>query len=225
MAREVTAIFGGTFDPPHLGHREAVIALFKNPEVKDVRVLPSGNPVLKTAQTPAEHRLAMAKLNFSALPEGLSARVKVDDLELKRSRETPSYTFETLLELRKEGTPLAFVLGVDQVESLDQWHRFPEVLGLCDWIALERQPDGADRMGRAIQRLVALGALATTQDPRVFTTTSPSGSKTEFKTIPTPARAVSSTEIRRGFAKNAENTADLLPEVRAYLNAHHLYGT
>lgn len=226
---EVTAIFGGAFDPPHLGHSEAITGLFKIPGVKQVRIIPTGTPALKTAQTPAEHRLAMAKLAFTHFAENLNSRVMIDDQEMHGDPKNPSYTFHTLQNLRKEGTPLAFVLGVDQVESLDKWYRFPELLGLCHWIALEREPDGANRMKMAIQRLVGLGALNATGNDRMCETRPTSGPKTLFLSVPTPARAISSTGIRREFALNGGKSSpieiNLTPEVRAYLNANHLYGT
>ncbi len=226
---EVTALFGGAFDPPHIGHREAVEGLLKNPGVGAVRIIPTGTPALKTAQTSGEHRLAMTKLNFTKLIHDKSSRVLIDDREIRTKGDRPSFTFDTLIELRKEGTPLAFVLGVDQVEALDQWHRFPELLGLCHWIALEREPDGVARMRKATKRLVDLGVLSHKGNERVFETRVTSGSPTQFITVPTPARAMSSTDIRRRFALNYAESIDknelLDPRVRAYLNANHLYGT
>lgn len=226
---EVTALFGGAFDPPHLGHREAVSGLFKNPGVGAVRIIPTGRPALKDAQTPVQHRLAMARLNFKSLFDGKIGRVSIDDREILGAEKKISYSFDTLTDLRKEGVPLAFVLGVDQVENLDAWYRFPDILALCHWIALEREPGGSDRMRKATQRLVGLGVLSATGDERTFQTRPTSGPPTLFIAVPTPARAVSSTEIRRKFALNAENspglTENLDPEVRAYLNANHLYGT
>lgn len=226
---EVTALFGGAFDPPHLGHREAVNGLLRNPGVGAVRIIPTGKPALKNAQTSSKDRLAMAKLNFSSLLKEESGRVLIDEREILATGKAPSYSFDTLTELRKEGSPLAFVLGVDQVENLDRWYRFPEILGLCHWIALEREPGGAERMRKATQRLVALGVLSPAGDERTFQTRPTSGPATDFIAIPTPARAVSSTEIRRKFALNEENSPylaeNLDPRVRAYLNANHLYGT
>lgn len=226
---EVTALFGGTFDPPHLGHREAVSGLLKNPGVGAVRIIPTGKPALKNAQTSPKDRLAMAKLNFANLIADPSNRVSIDTREILAPGDTPSYSFDTVTELRKEGHPLAFVLGVDQVESLDRWYRFPDIFGLCHWIALEREPDGTDRMRKATQRLVALGVLSATGDERTFQTRSSSGPPTQFIAVPTPARELSSTEIRRKFALGLEDSPELIenldPRVRAYLNANHLYGT
>jgi nicotinate-nucleotide adenylyltransferase len=61
---EVTAVFGGTFDPPHLGHREAIAGLFKNPGVSRALVIPSFIPPQKPQAVGSDHRVAMAKLCF-----------------------------------------------------------------------------------------------------------------------------------------------------------------
>lgn len=215
----MVAYFGGAFDPPHLGHREAIEGLLRNPGVRAVRVLPSATPVLKTAQTSAEHRLAMTKLAFGDMAE-------IDDREMRRPPGTPSYTFDTLTELRTElGPSLAFVLGVDQIEQFDRWSRFPDILGLANWIALEREPEGADRMARALARLASLGALESTPDPRVWRPRLP-GAQTVIYRVPTPARAASSTDLRRDFARGADLALEtrLVPEIRAYIRKNGLYG-
>jgi nicotinate (nicotinamide) nucleotide adenylyltransferase len=252
---EITAIFGGAFDPPHLGHREAVESLFRHPGVKAVRIVPTGNPALKSATTEAKHRLEMARRNFMDLSEGFSAHVVIDDRELRRDPAKPSYTYDTVQELRRElGTPLAFVVGVDQVESFDRWHRAPELLGLCHWIAIERKIEGGDtsaandpeapaaRMAQGLKRLQSMGLLRSTSNPRLWHTTG----GTALLSVPTEARALSSTQVRRDLAlASAPNmrispqiigqvgleslppppSENLHPDVESYLKANRLYGT
>lgn len=234
---DVIAVFGGAFDPPHLGHLEALHGLLRNPGVREIRILPTGNPALKTAQTEAKHRLAMTRLNFKNARNPSGKSIEVDDREVLRQNERPSYTFDTLLEFRREMgigagevAPLAFIIGADQVAKLDQWYRFPEILGLCHWIGLERAPEGADEMHAATDRLKTLGALESYGSDRLFRTRPGSGPATTFQCVQTPARAVSSTEIRRQFAlgvteKEAEKTLNLAPDVESYLKANRLYGT
>lgn len=217
---ETTAIFGGAFDPPHLGHREAVESLLRNPGVKNVVILPSGNPPLKSTGTPAEHRLAMTKLGFARLREGLSMRVEIDEREIHRAISSadsrPSYTIDTIQELRRDlARPLAFVVGVDQVESLERWHRVRELLGLCHWIAIERLSeagsssavDAADaastRMANGLKRLQALGLIRSTGNPREWKVLGGDAFQGTLLSVPTEARPSSSTEIRRLFAKSA----------------------
>jgi nicotinate-nucleotide adenylyltransferase len=244
---DVTAIFGGAFDPPHLGHREAVESLLRNPGVKNVVILPAGNPPLKSTGTSAEHRLAMTKLNFARLREGLSMRVEIDERELSRDPKKPSYTVDTIQELRRDiDRPLAFVVGVDQIESLERWHRVRELLGLCHWIAIERQNEStepnaeaaAHRMASGLKRLQALGLLKSTANPREWR----AHGGTTLLAVPTDARGSSSTTIRQDFARGLSVSPQIIgqigseslpgpaaenlhPDVESYLKAHHLYGT
>jgi nicotinate-nucleotide adenylyltransferase len=212
---EVTAVLGGTFDPPHLGHREAIAGLFKNPGISRALIIPSFIPPQKPQAVSSEHRVAMTKLCFSSLPE-----VVVDTREIERGKRTaqPSYTFDTLQELKKDYSKLAFVLGSDQLQNLPTWYRFPEILGLCHWIVLARQPDG-DRH--------ALKTLAEWQTGGLVKQTNQlwkTASGTVIGVFETPARQVSSRNIRENMALGRPEN-DLAAEVKAYLMEHRIYGT
>ncbi len=232
MWSEVTAIFGGTFDPPHLGHREAIQGLLKNPGVRAVRVVPSGAPALKSAQTSAADRLEMARLAFADIAE-------IDDREIRRqlsqgesSGPRPSYTYDTLREIRAElgtkpdGSPrIAFVLGADQIDQLDRWYRFPELLALSHWIALARLPEGSDRLAAGIARLAKLGVLETTGAPDQWRIRG-APPATILLAAQTPALAISSTAIRQAYARGEESRMEsvLAPSVREYIAKHLIYG-
>ena len=130
--REHVAIFGGSFDPPHLGHVDAAKGLFKNPAVKSVLVVPSfGNP-LKKPVTSYEHRLEMARAAFS----GIDTQIQISDVE--RDIEC-KFAWQLIERLKAQHEKLAFVIGTDQLAQLREWDRYPQVLEMCDWIILERQ--------------------------------------------------------------------------------------
>jgi nicotinate-nucleotide adenylyltransferase len=212
---ELTAVFGGTFDPPHLGHQEAIAGLFKNPGVSRVLVIPSFIPPQKPQAVASDHRVAMAKLCFAPLTEAL-----IDTREIERGKRTgkPSFTFETLQELKNDYPKLAFVLGSDQLENLHTWQRFPEILGLCHWIVLARKPDGERQAHRTLTEWEASGLVKRTN--QLWKTASGSA----IGVFETPARNVSSRNIRENFALgHPEN--DISPEVKAYLMEHRIYGT
>jgi nicotinic acid mononucleotide adenylyltransferase len=86
--------------------------------------------------------------------------VEVDPIELELNQKTPdqpTYTFHTLQALQSRGTDFSFVIGTDQLDEIQKWHRFPEVMGLCHWIVLARAPHGADVGRTAIRRLREAG--------------------------------------------------------------------
>ena len=88
---EVTAIFGGTFDPPHLGHREALDGLFTaGPGIGRALIVPAAAPPHKPAVASSEDRVAMARLAFA--PGKLAGPVELSlvELELERARARPS---------------------------------------------------------------------------------------------------------------------------------------
>lgn len=222
---ETTAVFGGSFDPPHLGHREAVRGLFKDPGVARVLIIPAATPPHKPTATPSAQRLAMVRLNFASVPKApYPPEVQIDEREIERARlnpDRPSYSFDTLSDLRRNFSSLACVIGTDQLEQLSTWHRFPEVLDLCHWIVLLRKPDGEARTLRAIAQLEASGVIKKDGDSWRIR----HGSSV-LKLVPTEAPAISSTKIREQIATTgapAEGT--LLPEVVTYLKQSKLYGT
>jgi nicotinate-nucleotide adenylyltransferase len=225
---EVTAFFGGTFDPPHLGHREAVRGLFQAPGVRQVRVLPAATPPLKPEGTPPVHRVAMARLNFA--PQGtdvLPGEVIVDTREIERAAATgrPSFTFDTLLEARTDFPKAAFVIGSDQLRDFDRWHRFRELLALAHWIVLERRPTG-ERLSRETLREWEASGLARPSSGGPFPCWQLAGGSKALILVPTEAPAISSTHIRETLGRTGKPPEGLvLSTVFAYLKQNRLYGT
>lgn len=229
----VTALFGGSFDPPHRGHREAVRGLFQVPGVRAVRVIPTAMAAHKAVNTPSENRVAMAQLNFQALPgDSYPPEVKVDLLEIERARREPgpTYSYDTIQAARTEFGEVAFVIGTDQLRDLPTWHRFPQILGLCHWIVLVRKPDGAKVAGEILREWVNSGLLGTETAAEFLVNralvNSPFANPTVLRLVPTDAPALSSTEIRETLQKSGNPPAgSLLAAVSSYLKEAHLYGS
>lgn len=126
LARRI-GVFGGAFDPPHLGHVALVQAALAQLQLDEIRIVPTGVAWHKSRSlTAAEHRLAMALLAFGAVP-----RCVVDARELQRSG--PSYTVDTLTELHREQPQalLFLLLGADQAATLPSWHRLDDIAQLA----------------------------------------------------------------------------------------------
>ena len=116
-------IYGGTFDPPHLGHRNAAQAAVTLLGLDRLIVVPAGLPphkALSENSAGAGERLEMARLNFDGISKDVP--VAVSDLEVRR--EGKSYTSDTLLELRKEypDDEFCLLMGTDMFLTLQNWH-------------------------------------------------------------------------------------------------------
>lgn len=126
-------LLGGTFDPPHLGHLVAAQAALEELGLDEVRLLVAGDPWQKSGTSPAPVRLELAELAVADNDE-----LVVDDRECRR--EGPTYTVDTLLELRVEepDADLVFLLGADAAASLPTWHRAEVVLTLARFVVVTR---------------------------------------------------------------------------------------
>ncbi|MEK7952465.1 nicotinate (nicotinamide) nucleotide adenylyltransferase [Luteolibacter soli] len=132
------ALFGGTFDPIHLGHVEIARLAKELLELDQVRFLPCHTSPHKVGVTsaPAADRLEMARLATRDLPWAV-----VDDFDL--SRPPPSYSYETAEEMARRfpGARLFWLMGADQWRALPRWKNPERLAGLVEFIVFAR--DGA----------------------------------------------------------------------------------
>lgn len=111
-------LFGGTFNPPHLGHVAVLRAAARLGRFDLLEVTVAGDPYLKRLQgdlMPAPVRLAMARAAFDDLD-----LVEVSDRELRR--EGPTYTIDTVRELLEIADEVDLLIGADLVDQLPTWH-------------------------------------------------------------------------------------------------------
>lgn len=129
------ALFGGTFDPIHYGHLQTVEALARQVGLRQVTLLPNNVPPHRPQpEASAAQRVAMVELAIADRP-----LFNLDTREL--ARQTPSWTVETLEQLRAErgaAQPLAFIIGQDSLLSLHKWHRWESLLDLCHLLVCQR---------------------------------------------------------------------------------------
>jgi nicotinate-nucleotide adenylyltransferase len=156
------AIFGGTFDPVHLGHLSVA---WEAAELLDaeVRLLPAGVPPHRPAPiASAQQRVAMLRAGLQG-----QSRLSLDTRELERSG--PSYTIDTLIELRAQqrDRPLVLLIGADAFAGLPSWHRWRELFEVAHIGVLSRPgvaatlPDELERevAGRRVDEPAALREL------------------------------------------------------------------
>jgi nicotinate-nucleotide adenylyltransferase len=209
-------LFGGTFDPVHFGHLRLATELAEAFRLEQVIFLPAGLPYHRgrTAHASNDERLTMLKL-----ATGRDARFDVDDRELRRAG--PTYTFDTLAEIRKERgpeVPLVFLLGSDAFARIESWHRWPELFDLAHFAVAIRAGD---------DQWLSKGPGAFPKDvwPRITLNLrellgAPAGKVMTFSMTPL---AISSTAMRT-LAGEGASIRYLTPDpVAEFVRSHRLY--
>jgi nicotinate-nucleotide adenylyltransferase len=132
--RASIGLFGGTFDPIHVGHLIGARDAAEQLGLQRVLIIPAPRaPLREPSRTDPTHRLAMAQLAVRGEP-GLEA----SDIEVRR--DGPSYSFDTAntLAALHPGTRLVWVIGADQLGQLHRWHRIHELTQLVEFACLVR---------------------------------------------------------------------------------------
>lgn len=204
-------LFGGTFDPVHIGHLRSAVEMVEQFEFDELRLMPNARPPHREIpQVTAAQRLAMVELAVAGV-----APLVVDDRELKRDK--PSYTIDTLESLRgelDEQDQLFLLVGWDAFCGLPTWHRWDELLEHCHVVVLQR-PDADSEPPEDLRDLLAARSVA---DPKAMT--GPAGQITFVWQTPL---AVSATQIRE-LLSQGRSARFLVPDaVLNYIEAHGLY--
>jgi nicotinate-nucleotide adenylyltransferase len=209
-------IFGGTFDPVHLGHLRAAEDVREALELAEIRFVPAAAPPHKDARivtAPAE-RLRMLELAVAGVPG-----FRVWPIELERSG--PSYSIDTVRALRDEvgsATRVVFALGRDAFAEFHTWKEYAAIFSLCDVAVITRPP--------------ALGSLSLADFPvatrGVFCYDPGSGAfhhESGHRVIPLSVVPldISATDIRSRLASGRSIRFLVPAAVDAYLAAGSLY--
>lgn len=122
------ALFGGAFDPPHLGHRQVVASLLEQNLVSEVWLVPTGIHDFNKQMLPSKHRLKMLELLLAAFPASLQKKVRIELCEL--NRPGVSHTIDTLDQLAQQHSTHQFswVIGSDNLEKFHLWERYQQIL-------------------------------------------------------------------------------------------------
>lgn len=190
-------IFGGAFDPPHLGHRSLLVAAIDEIKPDLTLVIPSKESPHKTNSTRAFiHRRRMCDVFLDC-----GGRVRVSSIE--RFRRGASYTIDTIdaLNRRYRGAQFYLLVGTDMLEYFEKWRDYKRLLQMCVLVAGSREDD-IQRLQTAAQPLIEQG-----------------GRVVLLKNLVTE---ISSTEIRNALADG--KTSELIaPETAEYIRKHGLY--
>ncbi|MBO4797206.1 MAG: nicotinate (nicotinamide) nucleotide adenylyltransferase [Candidatus Methanomethylophilaceae archaeon] len=194
-----TAVYGGTFNPPHLGHEHVVAQVIEQLRPDRFLIIPNAVPPHKRMEEGSptvRQRMEMCAIAFAGYD------VEISDLEARRRGN--SYTYRTLEQLHRLYPEDTFflIIGSDSLLTFRMWKRYERILDLCIPVVLCRDP--AD-------------------EPSVFAEAARLTEKTgrEIRVLPFDPVVLSSTEIRE--TGRLEGTVS--PGVLTYIREHRLYGT
>lgn len=212
------ALFGGTFDPIHVGHLRAARAAVRHFGLDRVLFIPSGNPPHKHRDrlTDFSHRYAMVALACAGEPRFVPSL-----LEAPRADGQPHYSISTVRRARKLFGPKAhlfFLIGADAFLDLPHWKQFRALLDSLDFIVVSRPGFGAAELGRA------LPASLLSPPPR---RRGGSGSiqlrRTTLHLLEGVDAPVASSEIREARRRSQSITGLVPPLVEQYIWKEELY--
>jgi nicotinate-nucleotide adenylyltransferase len=238
QAERRVAFFGGSFDPPHLGHLAVAHAARVGLELDLVLFAPVGAQPLKSngAAASFEDRLAMTRLAIAGEPG-----FEVSLADAPNTTGEPNYSLETLERLRVELGPackLYFLMGADSFLSLRQWHRASEIPFAAPLIVASRPGQQLEDVRTALPAGLAIEAAAERDravgnvEVRGFEVRNRAGERTEFYLLPGLDCEISATEVRARMrtwmreqaAVSDSGSARLVPEaVAEFVKAHGLY--
>ncbi len=202
MAERI-GVFGGSFNPIHMGHLVIAEEARQVFQLAHVIFIPTGDTPGKILRgdITKQNRYDMVRLAI----EG-NDRFRVSDIEIRRAG--PSYTVDTIHELKKiypVGTEFYFIAGTDAIADLPTWKYNAELLDSCDFICTSRA-GSEERVKSAMRYFGDIGEK-----------------KIHF--LRTPELEISSTALRR-LMREARSVRYLIPDaVIAYIREHHLYTT
>ncbi len=201
--------FGGSFDPPHLGHLRVGHAAAEALSLDLVLFAPTGRQPLKAngAFASFNDRLAMVSLLCEAQSPSVPPRFEASSLDAPNPDHSPNYTVDTLSKLRagcSEGDRLFVIVGADAFLEVPRWKSPDKLFQLAEWIVVSRPRVSTSRL----QNL----ELTPSQRSRVHL----------LEGVHEPASA---TYIRELLSAGSDCSGLLPSSILNYIRAHHLYGT
>jgi nicotinate-nucleotide adenylyltransferase len=200
MTPDRIGLFGGTFDPPHLGH--LILAGEACAQLQLDRLLwvltPTPPHKLGQAITPSEQRLAMVELAIAGDPLFELSRVELD-------RPGPHYTLDTVRQIQADSpaADVILLIGGDSLRDLPTWRQAADLVSACDEIGVMRRPGDSANLSALEGSLPGIG------------------SKVRF--VDAPLLEIASSEIRRRASLGEPFRYYVPAAVHEYILRHRLY--
>lgn len=143
-------MFGGTFDPVHVGHVEIALAVKRHFALESVLFIPAAHPPHKNGRaiTPFQQRVEMLESALAPQPD-----LQISTIEALRSG--PSYTIDTLIDLHRIYGPhcfFCFIIGADAFAEIGTWKDYAALPTYADFVILNRMDTDLDRLFAIISR-------------------------------------------------------------------------
>jgi nicotinate-nucleotide adenylyltransferase len=215
--RRAVALFGGTFDPIHVGHIAVAQAAQRRFHLDAIHFVPSSRPPHKTkmALTPFLHRYAMVAL---ACADHATFVPSVAEADMDGATPRIFYTIDTVRRFRREHTDdhLYFIVGADQFLELPTWKSYEALLDCCDFIIASRPGFKLDVL-RLVIPPEKLGADEAANPNKIALR------KSSIYMLNTVSSHVSSTEIRSRLDEQKNIHGLVPPRVEEYILRQALY--
>lgn len=194
-------VFGGTFDPIHIGHLIAAEDARVQLNLDEILLIPTGRPWLKANRnvTDPTHRLRMVQIAIQSNPN-----FRVSDMEVLRPGST--YTVDTLKAIRSQRSnddELFLILGMDSLNELGRWHEPAQLFDMATLVGMARPGyGGLDRESLENVRL---------------------GVSSEVILLESPLIDISGTELRQRISEGKSIRYRVPEAVESYIREHGLY--
>lgn len=200
MLRQQIGLFGGTFDPPHLGHLILASEACAQLSLDRILWVLTPNPPHKQHQviTPVEHRLAMVQ---RAIQDNPLFELSLVELE----RPGPHYTLDTIKQIAAQypNADITPLIGGDSLRDLPTWNRPQELLQACHWVGVMHRPGEQENLDELEKQLP--------------------GIRSKVHYVDAPLLEIASREIRSRIATGRPFRYYLHPAVYEYILEHQLY--
>jgi nicotinate-nucleotide adenylyltransferase len=224
-----TALFGGSFDPPHLGHTGIALAAAECLQLDRILVTPAGRQPLKRDQhlSPYADRISMVELACRNQPRLVPCSIDAPRLDGRFN-----YTYDALGELRAAlpRDELFCLIGADSLQTIRRWYRATEALMLVPWIVAARPGFPTNGLlPEALQSLlpaeIKAGAPEQTSPECIRVQLTAGSSRQTLWLLPGPDYEISATELRAALAAGHHGIAQqvLDPTVAEYVRTQRLY--
>jgi len=197
-------LFGGTFDPVHLGHTQISRFVAEKINADKIILIPAKRSPLKRNNPIASDADRVEMLKLATADQRL---FEISDCELKRP--LPSYTSQTVIQFRNrlgKDCSIFWLIGQDMLSDLSKWHKIDEILDNCEMLVMLR--GGCEELD--------LPNLSETLGPRIL-------AKIVKNVIYTPKMTISSSQIRELICSGQPITGLVCDGVADYIRENNLY--